>query len=109
MPPPRKESGVSACGFHYTSPMRIRELFSLQDKVIIVTGGAGLYGRPIVQALAEAGGTVIIASRDVAHSEAAAASFRRDGLTVEALRCDLTSEAEILELRRSALERHGRL
>ncbi len=89
--------------------MRVESLFSLQGKIIVVTGGAGLYGRPIVEALAEAGGTVIIASRDVSHSEAVAAEFRRTGLAVEACRCDLASEAEILELRRLVLARHGRL
>jgi NAD(P)-dependent dehydrogenase (short-subunit alcohol dehydrogenase family) len=89
--------------------MRTLEYFSLKNKIIVVTGGAGLYGRPIVQALAEAGGTVIIASRNRMHSEVAADGFRQDGLAVEALRCDLTSEAEILDLRRAVLERHGRL
>ncbi len=89
--------------------MHIEKLFRLDGKVIVVTGGAGIYGRPIVEALAEAGGTVLIASRNLEQNETAAAELRGQGLKVEACRCDLTSEAEILELRRLVLERHGKL
>lgn len=38
--------------------------FRLDDRIVIVTGGAGQFGKPISAALAEAGATVVIASRD---------------------------------------------
>ena len=40
------------------------DLFRLDSKVALVTGGAGIYGQHIVRALAEAGAVVIVASRD---------------------------------------------
>jgi NAD(P)-dependent dehydrogenase (short-subunit alcohol dehydrogenase family) len=40
----------------------IRQRFSLAGKTALVTGGAGLYGRQIVDALAEAGARTIMAS-----------------------------------------------
>jgi NAD(P)-dependent dehydrogenase (short-subunit alcohol dehydrogenase family) len=36
--------------------MKVLESFDLSGKVALITGGAGLYGRQIVAALAEGGG-----------------------------------------------------
>jgi NAD(P)-dependent dehydrogenase (short-subunit alcohol dehydrogenase family) len=44
--------------------MQSSELFSLKDKVIIVTGGTGVLGTSFVNAIAEAGGTVVISGID---------------------------------------------
>ena len=41
------------------------ELFDLSGKISVVTGGAGLYGKQIVRALASCGATVYMASRSV--------------------------------------------
>ncbi|MBA7689003.1 3-oxoacyl-[acyl-carrier-protein] reductase FabG [subsurface metagenome] len=43
--------------------MNVMELFSLKDKVAIVTGGTGHLGSAISEGLAEAGANVVIASR----------------------------------------------
>jgi NAD(P)-dependent dehydrogenase (short-subunit alcohol dehydrogenase family) len=85
------------------------DLFRLDGKVAIVTGGAGLYGRHIVRALAEAGATVVTASRDTAAGDAFAQTLQAEGLKVEAERCDLAEEIEILALRGTVLEKHGKL
>ena len=44
--------------------MHVRDLFDLSGCTAIVTGGTGLYGTPMSEALAEAGAFVIIASRN---------------------------------------------
>ena len=59
--------------------MHIRELFDLTERVAIVTGGTGLYGTPISEALAEAGAHVVIASRNKARCKAGAAQLQENG------------------------------
>ncbi|MCI0921393.1 SDR family oxidoreductase [Sphingobacterium rhinopitheci] len=42
----------------------ILEKFSLQDKVIVVTGGTGVLGKSFVEALAEAGAKIVVLGRN---------------------------------------------
>lgn len=44
--------------------MHINQLFDLTGRVVVVTGGAGHYGKCIVEGILEAGATVIVTSRD---------------------------------------------
>ena len=78
--------------------IHIRELFSLQGRVALVTGGAGRYGQQISTALAEAGATVIVASRGVGKCEEFAARLRREGFDAEGLALDLTEEESVESL-----------
>ncbi|MEO8125754.1 MAG: SDR family NAD(P)-dependent oxidoreductase, partial [Bryobacteraceae bacterium] len=87
--------------------MNTLDLFRLDRKVAVVTGGAGAVGSAIVKALAEAGATVVAASRDLEHCRTFAAELSRAGLRVEGARCDLASEQEIRELRNDVIRRHG--
>ncbi len=57
----------------------IQELFDLSDRVALVTGGAGYLGTAISTALAEAGASVVISSRDVDRATSAAAALPRPG------------------------------
>ncbi len=57
----------------------VRELFDLTGRVALVTGGAGLYGRQIVEALAEAGARTFMASRDLDRLQTAGRGLPRGG------------------------------
>jgi len=87
----------------------VMELFSLKGKVSLVTGGAGLYGRQIVAALAEAGARVYMASRNLEAQEKVASKFREEGYDVRALQLDQGDEASILALRDAILKDSGRI
>ena len=89
--------------------MSVLEKFSLAGRTALVTGGAGLYGRQIVEALAEAGAEVYMASRNLEALEQAASSHRKAGRKVVALQMDQGEEASILATRDILLERSGRI
>lgn len=83
--------------------------FSLSGKVVILTGGAGLYGRGLAADLAGAGARLVVASRSLERCESVAASLRGRGLDAEAAEYDQSSEASILALKEEVLRRFGRI
>jgi len=92
---------------HTNFPML--ERFSLKNKVIVLTGGAGLYGRGMAKDLAGAGATLVIASRDLAACEALAIEICASGSTAHAEQLDQGSEASILALRDRVMATFGRV
>jgi len=83
--------------------------FSLAGKVVLLTGGAGLYGRGLAAQLAEAGATLILAARKKDALEEVAAHQRTLGRRVQSHALDLTDEASILALREWLLHEFGRI
>jgi NAD(P)-dependent dehydrogenase (short-subunit alcohol dehydrogenase family) len=79
--------------------VNVLESLSLKGKVAVVSGGAGLYGRQIVEALAEAGARVFMASRDRQKLEEQAEVFRTAGLDVTALELDQGDGDSVRRLR----------
>jgi NAD(P)-dependent dehydrogenase (short-subunit alcohol dehydrogenase family) len=92
-----------------TKTKTIQELFDLKGKVAVVTGGSGLFGRQITEALAEAGARTIMASRNIEKLREQAELFRQNGLTVETLQYDQSSEASIKQLLKQTLDLAGKV
>jgi NAD(P)-dependent dehydrogenase (short-subunit alcohol dehydrogenase family) len=89
--------------------MGILEKFSLLRKVAIVTGGAGLYGRFIVEGLAEAGAFVYIASRNIERCREIAEEFKKEGYKVEAAKLDQSDEESVSDLKEKIIREKGRI
>ena len=89
--------------------MHIKELFSLEGQVAIVTGGRGLYGASITSGLCEAGATVVIASRNGAKCEEYAAELRAQGYSAVGMSLDLSDDASIRKLVADVWEKFGRI
>ena len=101
--------------------MNVLHSFSLRGKVALVTGGAGLFGRQISEALVEAGARTFIASRNIANLENVASELRSiggddgadnggdNGHNVKALHLDLSDENSIAFAVQNVVEQAGRL
>ena len=87
----------------------IQELFSLKDKVAIVTGGAGHLGTAISEALAEAGANVVVASRNVENCKALAKRLSQNYAKAIGLKLDVNSEESIFKLLEETISEFGRL
>lgn len=86
-----------------------KELFSLDGKVAIVTGGRGLYGGSISTGLCEMGATVVIASRNGAKCEQFAQTLREQGHKAYGLPLDLSDDASIEKLVADVMAKEGRI
>ena len=87
--------------------MKVLDMFRLDGKVALITGGYGLYGSQMTLALAEAGATVITASRSLKKNEAYAASLRAQGLKVYADSFDQSDDESIHGLLTRLTQRYG--
>lgn len=85
------------------------KMFRLDNKVAIVTGGAGLYGKPISSALAQAGALVIIASRDEFKCQSLAEELKAQNFKAEGMSLDLADEQSIHQFTRKITETYGRI
>ncbi|MBS1862281.1 MAG: glucose 1-dehydrogenase [Actinobacteria bacterium] len=77
----------------------------LQDRVVIVTGGARGIGRAIARKLAAEGASVAVADIDGAGAEAAAAELER-GMAIEA---DVSDPGSVTAMVKAVLDQHGRV
>lgn len=89
--------------------MDTNKMFRLDSKVAIVTGGAGLYGRPISEALAEAGAQVIVASRDENKCQEYADKLQARNLKVTGMSLDLEQQDSINELTARVIRVFGKI
>ncbi len=87
--------------------MGVLDTFALRGKVALVTGGAGLYGRQIVRALAEAGAETYAASRNLDNLNQLRAELNNAQLDVTPLQFDQGHEASALALRDNVLGKSG--
>ncbi|MGH3163991.1 MAG: SDR family NAD(P)-dependent oxidoreductase, partial [Streptosporangiaceae bacterium] len=73
----------------------LAELFSLDGRVAVITGGSSGIGAGIAAALARAGARVVLVARDAGRLEESAAGLRGGGAEAAWVSADLAERAEV--------------
>ncbi len=87
--------------------MNVMDLFKLDDKTAIVTGGGRGLGAQIAEGFAEAGANVVLCSRKVEACEEMAEKLKQHGVRTLALECDVTKPEDVERVVRKTLEEFG--
>lgn len=88
---------------------KIYELFSLKEKVAIVTGGGRGIGKYIATGLAEAGTDIVIASRKLENCEQVAKVLKKMGVRTLAIKCDMEKIEDIYHLVEATIKEMGHI
>src|SRR5580765_6267689 len=81
----------------------------VQDKVVIVTGGAGGIGSAACRAIAAEGGKIVVADLDATAAESVAAEIRANGGIAASIGVDVTDRSQVQAMVRTAVEAFGAL
>ena len=81
----------------------------VQDKVVIVTGGAGGIGSAACRAIAAEGGKIVVADLDAAAAESVAAEITADGGVATSVGVDVTDRSQVRAMVQAAVEAFGAL
>jgi meso-butanediol dehydrogenase/(S,S)-butanediol dehydrogenase/diacetyl reductase len=81
----------------------------VQDRVVIVTGGAGGIGAAACRAIAAEGAKVVVADLDATAARAVADDIVANGGTAESVGVDVTDRAQVQAMIRTAVDSFGSL
>ena len=85
----------------------VQQLFDLQGKTALVTGGSRGLGLQIAFALGEAGARIMLSSRKAGDLEEAAADLQAAGIDARWIAADCAREEDIRKLAEQTMERMG--
>jgi NAD(P)-dependent dehydrogenase (short-subunit alcohol dehydrogenase family) len=87
--------------------MDIPKLFSLQNKIVVITGGTGVLGQSMVKALVAAGAAVVILGRRKEVGDKLADEINTSGGKALSLKADVLDRAQLTEARDATLNAFG--
>ena len=89
--------------------MMIKEQFSLEGKVAIITGSSKGIGKAIAKGLAENGARVVISSRSQEACDSVVTEFKKEGLNAIGIACHVGKEDQRKQLIAQTITAFGRI
>ncbi len=89
--------------------MNVKQLFSLENKVAIITGSSKGLGLMMAEGFAEAGASLVLCSRNIDQCEQAAIKIRELGAQCHALSCDVSDPKDVKKLVDFTLAEYGKV
>src|ERR1700761_2001898 len=103
----RREPGLYRYGYDSNRRYQVKEIenkYSLEGKVIIVTGGTGILGNSFVNGIVEAGGAVGILGRNEAVANERADAINKKGGKAVALIADALNQVQLAKAKEKLLD-----
>lgn len=94
-------------GLTKTQKMSYSTLFSLQDKVIVVTGGTGILGKAFIEGIVSFGGTAVIVGRNEEEGNKRAAEINANCGKAHFIKGNVLDEKDMEKVRDITLEKFG--
>jgi NAD(P)-dependent dehydrogenase (short-subunit alcohol dehydrogenase family) len=87
----------------------ISSLFSIKDKVVLITGGGGIIGGAIAKGFAIAGAKVIILGRTDANLKRMVDALKTGENEITSFQCDVLDQDRLIQVNDEILKRYGRI
>ena len=87
----------------------VKDLFSVENKVVCISGSSRGLGKAIAHGFAERGAKVLISSWDLEELAATKQEFEAEGLSIEAVVLDVQKREDCQRFVDAAMNLHGRL
>src|SRR6267143_2419928 len=89
--------------------MKPRQMFDLEGRVAIITGGSDGLGRQMAEGLAEMGANLVLCARKKERCQEAAEVLQKLGVKTLALGCDVKNPANVQEVVDATVSEFGRI
>lgn len=89
--------------------MKYNNIFNLNNKTVVITGGAGLIGLALVRAFAEWGAKVVLADINKKKGKTLEKSFKKQNLNVIFRYLDITNESKVSKFIESLYSELGKI
>ncbi|SMC47025.1 SDR family NAD(P)-dependent oxidoreductase [Sporomusa malonica] len=88
---------------------KIKNLFCLEGKVAVVTGGAGALGESIAAGLAAYGADIVVTGRTIATLEEAVKGVEKLGRKALGVACDVSKEEDVINMVKQTVDTFGKI